>query len=771
MRSFPVVFVSAFAATALAQAVPSHALSGVTPIHTAPADPVGGAYGTWGAGDAYKASFHAGMTFVPYLGRDYPVTRSVTWQTESAVLGGTDLRGAAAARHSHDAMHYEYHFAGVVETYEVRAEGLEQSFVVARPGTGELRIVGRLGGNLQPIASADGTVAFVDGNGQKLVTYGTAVAIDRTGRRFPVDSLLDGDLLSLRVAPASVAAAQFPLVIDPLLATNLVGTHPTADPDSVDVARDDATNDIAVCYLRHVSAVDQDAWVRQFTNDFANAPGGVLVFTDINTWGIQNIRICNVGPADDWVAVVNRSLPVVYLRYWVQPTTALVLNTTVSYAANAGADNQWFADIGGIEAYAQTGAAAVGTSAMCVYMQDDSAAATPTDSTTIWAQRIDVAGAAVVMGAPFQISAAGNDHDFPSICKVSEGQVGVLPARWIAVWQRYDGPTTAARDWDVVGTQVFDDDTAAGTFEAVGSTANDMHRILPKVEGQRGRYLVAYAAVPRAGVTKAAALQGKSMVAQRFDWPTGGAATSLPPRTFRGPALLQQMIIADVAYDADTDSHWTVMDLDTVDGYLRVHRLGHTAGLLVEQIVSGVPVGEVHNGLGGICYDDDANRFVLAYGIPLDGPMNPVYGQYFTFPAEVAPSLMGPTCRPILPQWEGRDQNGNPVPDNDQQIGDQFTHLRVTGTPVGAIHFMMLSTATAFVPIIDPAVGNGCMQLLGLGAGFLGVLPVRVGSDVEWPVLLLETLPAFTLHAQDVFLDPAVGLFFTSYRLDVPLVK
>jgi len=628
MRLFATaVFVSAFTASGFAQEVPRHALSGRTPIHTAPADPVGGAYGIWGAGDHYKASFHAGMTFVPYLGRDYPVTRMVTWQTESAALGEVDLCLAAQPRHAHDTQRYEYHFAGVVETYEVRAEGLEQTFVVSKGGVGELRIVGRFGGNLHPVHDADGAVAFVDDAGQRLVTYGTAVAIDHGGRRFPVASLLDGDRLTLHMTAANVAQAQFPLVIDPLLATNLVGTHPTADPDSVDVARDDDTNDLVVCYLRHVSAVDQDAWVRQFTDDFADAPGGTLVFTDINTWGIQNIRICNVGPADDWVAVINRALPTVYLRYWVQPTTSLVLNTTVSYAANAGADNQWFADIGGIEAYAQTGAAAIGTSAMCVYQLDDSAAATSTDSTTIWAQRIDVAGAAVVLGTQFQVTAVGNDHDFPSICKVSEGRVAGAPARWIAVWQRYDGATPVARDWDVVGTQLFDDDTAAGTFEAVGSAANDTHRILPKVEGQRGRFLVAYAAVLRAGVAKGAALQGKSMVAQRFDWPAGGAATSMPSKTFRGPALLQQMIIADVAYDADTDSHWAVMDLDTVDGYLRVHRIGHTGGLVLEQIVSGVPVAEIHNGLGGICYDDDANRFVLAYGIPIAGPQNPVYGQ------------------------------------------------------------------------------------------------------------------------------------------------
>ncbi|MBM4062106.1 MAG: hypothetical protein FJ265_13570 [Planctomycetes bacterium] len=153
-----------------------------------------------------------------------------------------------------------------------------------------------------------------------------------------------------------------------------------------------------------------------------------------------------------------------------------------------------------------------------------------------------------------------------------------------------------------------------------------------------------------------------------------------------------------------------MLDLDTVDGYLRLHRLGHKGGLLVEQHVSGVPVGATHNGLCGIYYDDDGNRYALAFGLPLDGPQNPVYAQYFTYPAEVAPSLMGPTCRPVLPAWEGRDQDGLLVPANDQQIGNQFGWLRVSGTPAGSLHFMLLSTDTAFVPIVHPLVGGGCMR-------------------------------------------------------------
>jgi len=51
------------------------------------------------------------------------------------------------------------------------------------------------------------------------------------------------------------------------------------------------------------------------------------------------------------------------------------------------------------------------------------------------------------------------------------------------------------------------------------------------------------------------------------------------------------------------------------------------------------------------------------------------------------------------------------------------------------------------------------------------MLPVQAGADVAWNVPLPEFLAPFTLRAQDVFLDPGDGRFYTSYRLDVPLVK
>ncbi len=71
--------VCTFAGALSAQVPDARPLTGLrVPIHTA-ADDLGVGYGVWGAGDTYKCSFRDGMTFVPYLGADYPHNQPWSW--------------------------------------------------------------------------------------------------------------------------------------------------------------------------------------------------------------------------------------------------------------------------------------------------------------------------------------------------------------------------------------------------------------------------------------------------------------------------------------------------------------------------------------------------------------------------------------------------------------------------------------------------------------------------------------------------------------------
>ena len=103
----------------------------------------------WGAGPDYKVHFgREAVTFEPALGRKAERSHSLAFSLESVRRGDAALGAAAVARspeEAPDGIRYS-RGAGVVERYELRAEGLYQSFVFDAPpaGSGDLVVRGRL---------------------------------------------------------------------------------------------------------------------------------------------------------------------------------------------------------------------------------------------------------------------------------------------------------------------------------------------------------------------------------------------------------------------------------------------------------------------------------------------------------------------------------------------------------------------------------------------------------------------------------------------------
>src|SRR5690606_15010338 len=121
------------------------------PIHTAPAEQDGTPYGIWAAGRDYKVSFHDGFTFVPYLGDAVAENVTVRWRTTAVTVGERPLADVTKAPViAYDDLRFEYRWPGLTEAYDVRVDGVEQTFVLAeRPRTsGDLVIEGRLSSRL-----------------------------------------------------------------------------------------------------------------------------------------------------------------------------------------------------------------------------------------------------------------------------------------------------------------------------------------------------------------------------------------------------------------------------------------------------------------------------------------------------------------------------------------------------------------------------------------------------------------------------------------------
>lgn len=269
-----------------AQLEPQRSASGVavpfgaTAIHTAAAD--GGIeYGIWASGAAYKVSFHDGATVVPYLGRGYERNQDWRWRTVSATVGETELC-TQAPRLSHTAFRAEYDLGGIVEAWDVRDEGVEQTFVLTAPprNGGELVIRGRVTGPLSATdrGAAHGDVLFHDAAGNAVLRYGAATAIDARGDTRPMTTAVDGGEVTLRLDAGWLRAAQYPVVVDPLVGIALIVQHGAPVGDMAMTCTYLPPGDTWHAQVRWASATDADLEMWRVDYDGNNR---ITCYTDL----------------------------------------------------------------------------------------------------------------------------------------------------------------------------------------------------------------------------------------------------------------------------------------------------------------------------------------------------------------------------------------------------------------------------------------------------------------------------------------------------------
>lgn len=189
----------------------------------------------WARGSNWKAAFSAqGLTFVPFLGSDAPRNFPLTLRLADASVGGQplplELQHAAELRDDRIAIPR----GGLVESYSLATGQIEQTFTVERPCRGGALVV-RMQVETELAVNADGA-GFRFGNERGGVNYGRAVAIDADSRETPVQSTCDGHWLTLTVPAAFVAAASFPLTIDPVVLTFSLNPGAPLDSSNADCA-------------------------------------------------------------------------------------------------------------------------------------------------------------------------------------------------------------------------------------------------------------------------------------------------------------------------------------------------------------------------------------------------------------------------------------------------------------------------------------------------------------------------------------------------------
>lgn len=737
-------------------------------VHSNEAQPGESPYGIWAAGAAYKASFHGGMTFYPLLGRDYPRNQPWSWHTTSVRVGSRELLGEGVAPvMSHGDYRVEYALGPVVEAYDVRADGLEQTFVLAqRPlGGGDLCITGQVQTSLwtAPVAELHGDLLFHDEAGTPLVRYGRALAIDADGDMFAMTTTCQGDTITLRLPAAALEQADFPLVVDPLMGAvqsmTLTSMVALGEIDGACESHNAALNG-AYCVTRHYSATDADVIARICAANFSNA---TTRFSDLAAvTSTDHGRVAFVPATNKWV-VAYQSLTLatqlmqVRVAMFSGGATTPVTTASVGLVASAG-EHHWRPAVGGIVA------GGAGTQALVAFQRETGTTTfAPMPSSDVFAALFQTSSALGSFGTPFEVLDTNlGDFERPSVNRAAEGGAAFS---WMVMCQGL--LPSAPVQWDLRGKLVSHAGIAAsGNFNSISM---DQHEVGPLVDGRDGRYLVTYATVP-SSVAAPADVRGVAIHAERFYWPH---STSSPVGSGPEPQTLQQnplriLETGGIAYHGSTKSHWTLAwrSSSTAPALYTV-RVGYSGSpLQAPELVAATTA--TTPGWPTVANDDDDDLTTVAFQLH-QGTSGGVSARTWINPPTSGSTLSPGNCSMAFVEWVGPAGTSTHP---SQWIGSELSQVRVSAAAANSLHVMLVGTGTVNQPIVDPNLIANCSLLVPLsGPDHLGFLPVAVGSSAAWTLPLPEGLPAMTLRFQDFILDPADNLFRVTRRLSVPLTK
>ncbi len=220
----------------------------------------------WVRGNDYKLSLDA-------KGAKFRV-RKVARQSASALALGTleaSVAGIPIALASDVAPQLHgngarFERGAIAELWEFSAAGARQNFLLPeRLAAGDLVLQIPLLGELRAAEAAqEGAGLSFRRGGEALVNYGEWLAFDQRGHTLRGSPTVVGDSIEIRLPADYLAAAEYPLLIDPLVssASLFSSTHELASPE---VALDESLAVLLVAYTDTFAAGDPDIVARRYT--------------------------------------------------------------------------------------------------------------------------------------------------------------------------------------------------------------------------------------------------------------------------------------------------------------------------------------------------------------------------------------------------------------------------------------------------------------------------------------------------------------------------
>ena len=255
-------------------------------------------------GADWKARMGAGgLRFTPALGPDAPVSRPLRLVLESVERGGEALPAQPWSEPAVEGQRVGLaRGAGILENFDVRAEGIELSIDVAQElgGQGDLVARYRWSSTLEPAQDFGLQPQLEFRCPQGGVRIGHVTGIDADGERVRGSIRLGRDSLDLILPADFVDAAAWPITIDPLIES--ISTLPLPELDTflpdVSLARDQEL--ALVVHSKVFSGVDLDVY------GYLVPDGG---FSEATLIGIETgdvalattPKVTHVGPLNRWL--------------------------------------------------------------------------------------------------------------------------------------------------------------------------------------------------------------------------------------------------------------------------------------------------------------------------------------------------------------------------------------------------------------------------------------------------------------------------------------
>ncbi len=247
----------------------------------------------WVRGETYKARIAAdGVTFLPVFANAKAAT-PIRFR-----LAGGDAKPVRAGQ-----SFCFQHGANLVETWEPRARGIEQYFVLAsRPAAGDLVLGVEVTTDLEYRGYRDGLVFAAPGLGE--ITYGEGVVFDAAGQRAPIIPQFEATAtgrgsITLRVDAAFLDHAAYPVTVDPFV-SNFAVTTSTRSQFHPDVVREPMSGDFVVIYEEVFTSSDHDILAQRFRPDGTLV--GQVIF-DVTTDSCIDPKICAEDDGSEVLAI------------------------------------------------------------------------------------------------------------------------------------------------------------------------------------------------------------------------------------------------------------------------------------------------------------------------------------------------------------------------------------------------------------------------------------------------------------------------------------